>query len=239
VVARNLHAACDMTCEASHVIVGGVAHDRFMRVVAGDALEARISFAPAPASLEAIGLETHVAHAGGPGVQNVTPSAMACAAEIHGSDRTKRGGIEDCTPALINFSGLHRGNVLGARAMASLARNPGRGMIRIEATAGRGGSGVAAEAMRGLVHGHAAAESGFEIGGRAFGMTGGDVEALQGVVKTQPGIVDRAVALEEIGLALVVETEGPDQRLRDGTRPVRDGEIPFNTCSEDLVAVGA
>src|SRR5579859_4022518 len=107
-----------MTCEASHVIGGGVAHDRFMRVVAGDALEARISFAPAPASLEAIGLETHVAYTGGPGVQDVSPGAMTRAAEIHGSDGTERGGIEDCTPALINFSGLHRGNVPVARAMA-------------------------------------------------------------------------------------------------------------------------
>lgn len=136
VVARNLSAACDMTCEAFHVIGGGVAHDRFMRVVAGNALETRIPLTPAPASFEAIGLETHIAYTGGPGVQNVSPSAMARAAEIHGSDRTKRGGIEDCTPALINFPRLHRGNVLGTRAMTRLARNSGRGMIRIEAIAG-------------------------------------------------------------------------------------------------------
>lgn len=135
-VARNLSAACDMTCEAFHVIGGGVAHDRFMRVVAGNALETRIPLTPAPASFETIGLETHIAYTGGPGVQNVSPSAMARAAEIHGSDRTKRSGIEDCTPALINFSRLHRGNVLGARAMTRLARNSGRGMIRIEAIVG-------------------------------------------------------------------------------------------------------
>lgn len=98
---------------------------------------------------------------------------------------------------------------------------------------------MAAEAMRGLVKGHATAESGFEIGGHAFRMACGDVEALQSIVKTQASIVDSAVALEEIGLALVVETERPEQRLRDGIRFVRNGEIPFITYLENFVAVGA
>src|SRR6476646_10996590 len=92
--------------------------------------------------------------------------------------------------------------------------------------------------MRGLVKGHATAESGFEIGGHAFRMPCGDVEALQSVVETQASIVYRAVALEEIGLALVVETERPEQRLCDGTRPIRDGEAPFITYLENLVAIG-
>ena len=98
---------------------------------------------------------------------------------------------------------------------------------------------MAAEAMRSLVHGHATAESGLEIGGHAFRMACSDVETLQSVVKTQASIVDRAVALEEIGLALVVETECSDQRLGDGIRFVRNGDIPFITLFEDFVAVGA
>lgn len=97
---------------------------------------------------------------------------------------------------------------------------------------------MAAEAMRSLVHGHATAKSGFEIGGHAFRMACGDVETLQSVVKTQASIVDRAVALEKIGLALVVETECPDQRLGDGIRFVRDGEIPFILLLEKFIAIG-
>lgn len=53
-----------------------------VRVVAGDASEARIAVAPAAAVFKTIGLEAHISNAGGTHFTHVIQGAMASATEM-------------------------------------------------------------------------------------------------------------------------------------------------------------
>ena len=104
VVKRGFDVARDVAGEAFGVVGGSVAHDGLVRIMAGDAFEPCVAIAPAAASFKTIGLKAHIAHASGACVQDVAPRAMASAAEIQGSDGAERGGVENRTAALLNFS---------------------------------------------------------------------------------------------------------------------------------------
>lgn len=98
---------------------------------------------------------------------------------------------------------------------------------------------MAAEAVRGFEERHAPAKRSFEIWRSAFGMAGGDIEIVQRTVVAETGVENRSVVFEKIGLAFVIEAEGPDDGFGDGARPVADGKNPFVGDFRDGVVVRA
>ena len=183
--------------------------------------------APAFAVFEAVGLKAHVHHAAQFlfAEDDVGPGAVARAAEIDGRDRIEFFRIEDGGAAGFDFSGLHRGDVVGAGAVAGFALDAGGEVRRVEMAGDVGCGGVAAEAAAGFVGVEPAAHGGFEVVGIGGVVAGGEVERLEGFVEAEMAFVEAAVAFVDVGLAFVAETEGPGDRRGERLGAVGDGEI--------------
>jgi hypothetical protein len=67
-VARGSATTSNVARQTLGVVERGNAHNGFVRIVTGDAPEAGISFTPAAAAFQAIGLKSHIAHTGCAGV---------------------------------------------------------------------------------------------------------------------------------------------------------------------------
>jgi len=169
--------------QAFCVVGRGVLIELFVRIVAGDAGEARVAcgVAPALAVFEAVGLEADVHHVGEFlfAEDDVGPGAVTCAAEIHRCSCIEAARIEDGGAALLDFSGLHRGDVIGSGAVTGFALHAGSEMRRVEMAGDAGGGGVAAEAAARFVGVEPAAHRRFEVAGSGGVMAGGEIERLQ------------------------------------------------------------
>ena len=111
----------DMTSQALLVIAGWIIDERLVRIVAGDASEARIAVTPATAVFKTIGLEAHIGDAGDTHFINVIQRSVASAAEIDKSDGIQPSRIEDFEAALLVHLVVHQFHMFGARAMTRLA----------------------------------------------------------------------------------------------------------------------
>ena len=112
-----------MAREAICVVGGDVVRERFVRIVAGHAGNARVAFGPAAAVFETIGSEAHVEGAGSYHLtgDNVLPGAVAGAAKIHGIDAGELRGIERQSGAALFGFGSGSGDMLGAGAVTGFA----------------------------------------------------------------------------------------------------------------------
>jgi hypothetical protein len=73
-----------MALFANGVVRARIAHQRFMRIVAGNATQAGVLLPPALAVLQAVRRKAHIehTHAGEAGANHVLPRSMAGSAEI-------------------------------------------------------------------------------------------------------------------------------------------------------------
>ncbi len=218
-----------MAREAFRVIGRCVLIELFVRVVAGDAGEAGVAVgaAPALAVFEAVRLEADVHDAAEFlfSEDDVGPGAVTRAAKIHRCSCIETARIEDGGAALLDFSGLHRGDVSGSGAVAGFALHAGSEMRRVEMAGDAGRSRVAAEAAARFVGVEPAAHRGFEIVGSGGVVAGGEIERLQRFVEAEMAFVEAAVAFVNVGLAFVAEAEGPRDGGGERLRAVGDGEI--------------
>src|SRR5271166_3977218 len=94
-----------------------------MGIVAGNAGESSVWFAPTLAVFEAVRRKAEVqfTHFNVSARRNFLPGAVARAAEIHGLDRIQASGIHDQARALLLLSRFHGDYMIGARSVAGLA----------------------------------------------------------------------------------------------------------------------
>lgn len=145
-VVFEFFSLCCYVAGQTLLIVGGrVLHELLVGIVAGDTGESGVASAPATAAFQTIGLEAHVGDAGGAGLHDVSPGAMACAAEIDRGYRIEALRIQDGAAAFFDFSRFHGGDVFGAGAVALFAGDSGSGVRGVEVACDRGAAGVAAE----------------------------------------------------------------------------------------------
>jgi hypothetical protein len=84
--------------EALGIVSGSFANQWQVRIVTGDAGDARIAvLSPAAAVLKTVGLKAHFHDSGARGrvLDDICPGAMACPTEVDGVGRGKTGGIHD------------------------------------------------------------------------------------------------------------------------------------------------
>ena len=218
-----------MAREAFGVVGTRALIELFVRIVAGDAGEASVAVgvAPALAVFEAVRLEADVHHVGKffLAEDDVGPGAVTCAAEIHRCSCIETARIEDGGAALLDFSGLHRGDVIGPRTVAGFALHARSEMRSIEMAGDAGRCSVAAEAAARFVGVQPAAHRGFEIVGSGGVVAGGEIERLQRFVEAEMAFVEAAVAFVDVGLAFVAEAESPRNRGGERLRAVGDGKV--------------
>ena len=102
---------------------------RLMGIVAGNAGESSVWFAPALAVFQAVRRKAEVQRAKSDVRHHIFPGAVARAAEIHGLDRIQTTGIHDQVCALLLLSQIHGGYVTGARSVAGFAGDARHGAI--------------------------------------------------------------------------------------------------------------
>ena len=231
-----------MARQAFGVVGTRVLIELFVRIVAGDAGEARVAcgVAPAFAVFEAVGLEADVHHVGKFlfAEDDVGPGAVTCAAKIDRGGCIEAARIEDGGATLLDFSGLHRGDVIGSGTVAGFALHAGSEMRRVEMAGDAGGGGVAAEAAARFVGVEPAAHRGFEVVGSGGVVAGGEIERLQGFVEAEMAFVEATVALVDVGLAFVAEAESPCDGGGERLRAVGDGEVDGVWRGGEFVVIG-
>src|SRR5579863_4513603 len=84
--AQVLFCCClsGMTLQASRIVGAGIAGQRLVWVVAGDASDAVVSLLPTLAVLEPVRRESNVEDSHAPVCQNVFPRTVASSAEVYG-----------------------------------------------------------------------------------------------------------------------------------------------------------
>jgi hypothetical protein len=107
-----------------------------MGIVAGNAGESSVWFAPTLAVFEAERRKAEVQYAKSNVRHNIFPSAMARAAEIHGLDRIQATGIHDQLRALLLLSRIHGEYMTGARSVAGFAGDARHSAIYIQLIVG-------------------------------------------------------------------------------------------------------
>ena len=96
-----------------------------VRVVAGNAGQARIAVAPATAVFQTVRLKARVGDASNAYLIDVGPGAMAGAAEIDESDGTEPVRIENSGPTLLVLFLAHQAHMLCARSVTCFASHTG------------------------------------------------------------------------------------------------------------------
>ena len=140
--------------EALYIVGGCRVNERLVRVVTGDARNARVSSgAPAAAHLEAIGLEADDddSDVGGHEHGDVGPGAVACSAEVDRVRRRYGCGIGDGRGGHVVLAGGHGGDMFCAGTVAGFAGNSGNSFFWLEAIGDDGFGCVTTEAMLGGV----------------------------------------------------------------------------------------
>lgn len=126
----------DVTCEAAGIVGGGIVIERLMRIVAGNAGEARVGLRPTLAVFEAVGGEADVGVDEAKVGDNILPGAVAGAAEIYGRDGIEAGGIHDQSRGLIGLCGIHGDDMAGAWPVAGFAGDARYGAISVQLIVG-------------------------------------------------------------------------------------------------------
>src|SRR5579863_1153126 len=108
-----------MAGKASLVDGGGVRQLAEVRVVTGEATDARIAPVVALAHRQPIRLKAHVRNALGPGKLHRDERPVAGSAEVVEVARAQLARIEDVE--IVELAGGHGGDVIGAWAVAGLA----------------------------------------------------------------------------------------------------------------------
>lgn len=111
---------CNMTAQAFFIISGKLLDQRLVRIVTGDAGDARVALSPALTGFEAIYGKARVLDAVIPQSVDVPPTAMASAAEINRRGRRKPSGIE-CHARVLNCARARGSYVCRTWAVTTLA----------------------------------------------------------------------------------------------------------------------
>src|SRR5450755_418763 len=219
-IGRGLQAFFHVAPEAALVVVGGILHQRAMRVVAGNAGDARVAVSPAAAFFQTIRNGQYCRDSDFFGQHHVPPRAVTRSAEVHRVDRLKLFRIEDERLRAI-FGSLFGLNVLCSRTMARLAGDGGYQMAWIELSPGHGCGVVAGETSFSRLFFERPTGSllqcdrngpgqGNEIDGWGLG------ESMQTFKIGEHAKVQSAIFLEYIALADFLRAECPSQRLVNG-----------------------
>ena len=160
-IQRILCSSLLVTRQAFLVVGGWVIHQIFVRVVAGDARQADVAFAPAFAALQAIRLEARGDDAAGAIEHHIAPGTMASAAEIDRGNRIERARVEDRAAAGVDVARFHVGDMARAWPVTRFAGDAGSQRGNVEMIRGSGRGGVAAETALGFGGSHPAAHGGF------------------------------------------------------------------------------
>lgn len=110
----------DMTLQTAGIVGCRIVLQSLMGIVAGNAGESSIWFAPTLAVFEAVRRKAEVQYAKSNVGHNIFPSAVARAAEIHGLNRIQATGIHDQASAILLVR-FHGGYMTGARSVAGFA----------------------------------------------------------------------------------------------------------------------
>ena len=231
----------DVAGEAVLIVGSRIQIQLLMRVVASGAGESGVAFSglPAAAAFQAIGLEANVDDAGEAALHDVSPGAVAGAAEIDGSKWIEFVRVKDSAAAGFDLSGLHSGDVGGAGTVAGFAGNSGRDVGRRIESAGVGRTGgVAGEAAPRFVSGEPPAQCRVESVRSRRAVASSEVEGIERAIETEAAFVKSAVVLVDVSLALVAEAESPLERLGERILSVGHGVGECAVVARDFVAVG-
>src|SRR5262245_49426013 len=110
------------------VVKGLIAPRLLVRVVAGRAGDAAVFEVIALAAEYSIRLESNAAYSIRPHQHDLRPCAMACAAKFRLPVGVEPARVEN--PPVREITGLHGGNVIGARSVAALAAYAWRQFVR-------------------------------------------------------------------------------------------------------------
>ena len=174
-----------------------------MRVMAGDAGEARIPVAPATAFLEPIRLKAHVLHAFYSSFKNVERSTVTGPAKIDLRDGPQTSWVENSLPTLLILFVVHELGMSGAGTMTSFAIHAKYEARRIKSCPGCGSGGVAPETTPQSIRINTPAQRRTQVLWNLGQVAWGKIQVLQAPEKAHPALVERAISLINVSLALV------------------------------------
>ena len=151
---------------------------RLMGIVAGNAGESRVWFDPTLAVFEAVRRKTEVQCGKSSVRHNIFPSAVACAAEIHGLDWIQATGIHDQVRALLLLSRIHGGYMTDARSVAGFTGDARHSAFYIQLIVGHRSGCVTGKTCAALHQRHATSRGIFTVVGRGQRLPRSDIQIL-------------------------------------------------------------
>lgn len=121
-----------MAFQAAVIIRRRIAHQRFVRIVAGKTSQSRVArISPTLAGFQTIRLKTHGKRSSDPGHRHIPLGAVARAAKFNVSNGAQTARRENEFVSAIGIFRLHRRNVPRARPMARFAGDAGNHAAQI------------------------------------------------------------------------------------------------------------
>src|SRR5580700_3040557 len=136
-----------MTGKTLDIIKSGIPHEGLMRIVTGDAGDARVGAAPASTLRQTVGLESDVEGGEVSCRGHIQQRTMTGATKIYKLYWSEGCRVKNCVTPGLELPGSHLLDMAGSRAMARLTGNSGRGVIRVELPPHRGSGGVTGKAL--------------------------------------------------------------------------------------------
>jgi hypothetical protein len=192
-----------MASEALLVICAGIMIEGLVRVMACCAGEARIPIAPATAALQPIRLKAHVFHAQYSRSMDFVPSTVTSAAKINLRNRPQIPWVENRLPTLCILFIVHELCMFRAGTMTSFAmhsKHEARGIkSRPRCRCGRMTAKTTAQSIWINKPTHRQTKGWRRLGRVAWGQ----IQALQTSKEAHSALVERAISLINVSLALV------------------------------------